>query len=447
MSRAYLLVLTGFLLAAAPIEASLWAPVQGLGPTEQAALDAELREHAQALARALKPVGPIDALDAEAVLRARVAARLKARQAAGLVTTPSQAHTIILGFEAYKAQTYVTSGVYPRTYFGYLDADGDTAAEELRVVRAVRASTDAANAWLAEQGLAWRVTDQEIAITWIAEGGALMLETRAASRRPIHPILDIGLDDIAHGFKELPGLVGRLDAAAGTHVEDIPQWEDGRWSLRRSMTLEESVVGTAIMWVWEMRIADRKLREAGRPTLDTYDASDRFILASLVYNSGLIHSPSRPAQVRRHSLASHLSGIAKKHNPGGRRAHLPVVDEAQALARLLVDRDYPYQGTSWIALYHIQQRYGGFEAVSRFTDTFDEAGRFDMAPWDALAARLAAEREAREQPTPVIPLEPAPPRSTGWGCRSLPSPMAGGIFALVLGLTRRRREPGKSRVG
>ncbi|MFK7931158.1 MAG: hypothetical protein AB8H79_23440, partial [Myxococcota bacterium] len=285
---------------------------------------ADLRVHAQSQARALADVlvdvpaadengGPVGR-GLENYLYGRVESRLRARRAARLHTSSQQARDAVVSFEAWRARAFITSGVAPKRYFGFLDAQGDSAQLELRFVRAVRASTDACNAWLSEQGIAWRVTDQEIAITWIAEGGALLLSTDMANADRVHPILGVGLDDIAHGFKELPGLVERVDAAAGTKVAGIPQWVDGDWSLSRHMSLEESVVGTSIMWVWEKRIADRKLLKGGRPALHTFDAPDQFILASLVYNSGLIHAPSRPAQVRRYALADHLAAIARKHN-------------------------------------------------------------------------------------------------------------------------------------
>lgn len=414
---------------------ALLAETVRASPEERSDLQAHLHDQARSLAVDLGEPSAVQAWSA--ALRAEVRDRLETRHAAGLLTTPEQARRLIIDFETYKVRGYVGSGVYPRRYFGYLDATGNTAAEELRVVRTVRACTDVANAWLAEQGLEWRVTDQEIVVTWISEGGALLLRDPARARQPIHPILGVGLDDIAHGFQELPGLVGRMDAAAGTRVETIPEWMDGDWRLTRSMSLEESVVGTTIMWVWEKRIADRKLRQAGRAPMHRHDRTDQFILTSLVYNSGLIHASGRPAQVRAWSLAPHLSGLASKHNPTGRRAHLPVTPSRTALERLRSGRGYPYQGTSWIALYHIQQRYGGYEALERFTDTFDADGRLVMEPWEALEARLAEEAAAAQEEELSAQAQASSARSTCAGCRnSAPASWLGVVF---LGLARRRR--------
>ncbi|MFT7521177.1 MAG: MYXO-CTERM domain-containing protein, partial [Kiritimatiellia bacterium] len=396
---------------------------------------------------------PIDDEQARWLLDAQIRSRLRGRHTAGLSTSTDQARRLVIEFEAYKARSYLTSGVYPRRYFGYLDAQGDTASDELKVVRAIRASTDASNVWLAEQQIPWRVTDQELAVTWIAEGGALLLADPAAAKRPVHAVYGIGLDDIAHGFKELPGLVGRLDTAASTHVEQIPAWKDGHWTLTRDMTLEESVVGTAVMWVWEKRIADRKLKENGRPAMHTYDATDQFILASLVYNSGLIHSPSRPAHVRNYTLANHLSGLAAKHNKSRRHAHLPVLPASESLAQLLVDLDYPYQGTSWIALYHIQQRFGGYDALARFSDTFDADGRFVDTPWNELKADLQASqlveaarqkqaRSTQQTREDNHAAKSVTERELWCGCSHGPAPLQGALWLIAVGLVARRRRQG-----
>ena len=44
---------------------------------------------------------------------------------------------------------------------------------------------------------------------------------------------------------------------------------------------------------------------------------------------------------------------------------------------LLVDLGrYPEQATSWSAVYHVLQRYGGYVALVRFGNVFDSAGAF-----------------------------------------------------------------------
>lgn len=436
--------------AEAPAPASfaevLAATLPALAPDARDRIRVHVDQQAEALAQDLSAFGPADEADVRALLEARVRARLHERQ--GLATSEEEALHAVVDFEVFRARAFVSSGVFPKRYVGFFDAQGDSAALELRVVRAVQASTAVCNAWLEEQGIAWRATEKEIAVTWVAEGGALLLTTQQRFADRVHPILGIGLDDIAHGFKELPGLVGRLDEAAGTRVEGIPRWEDGDWTLTRNMTLEETVVGTAIMWVWEKRIAARKLKNDGRAAMGEHSADDQFILGSLVYNSGILHSASRPGQVRRYALAEHLADLARTHN--GRRAHLPVGTSAQSLAALLVDRDYPEQGTSWIALYHILQRYGGFDGLSRTTRVFDADGRFVPGPWDALEARLAREAKEAEQAEAQAAeaervgvesaKEAAPARGCGCASGGLGPGAYGPLFGLLV-VVRRRGAP------
>lgn len=406
--------------------------------TEAATLVDELDAAAAALARDLAAHGTAPPRAVRAFLRHRVASWLLDLHADGLHHDADAIRQQGIAFHAWQARAFVTGGVFPKRYFGYLDARGDTVALEIRLARAIRSATDACNAWLAEQGIPWRVTDQELAITWLAEGGALLLGPLQDSADRVHPILGIGLDDIAHGFKELPGLGERVDAALGTDVVGIPTWQDGEWGLSRHMTFEETVAGTAVMWVWEKRIADRKLRAEGRPAMHTYDRRTQFVLASLVYNSGLIHSPSRPAQVQRYALADHLAGLAAKHN--GSRPWLPVEHPAASVDQLLERLEYPEQPTSWIALYHILQRYGGYEAVERFTDAFDAEGRLRLEPFDAAEKRLAEASKAAgpaDRSTPVATEEGRAVAVRGCGCGTAAG--HGGWTLLLVGLIVRRR--------
>lgn len=403
-----------------------------------AALDAEVPP----LQRALAPHGPADARDVRSFLAAQVARRLQGMHAAGVPRTAGEIEQTVVRFEAFKARSFVSSGVFPKTYFGFVDGQGDTASLELRFARAVRASTDVCNAWLAERGHDWRVTDQEIAVTWIAEGGALLLSTQPARADRVHPILGIGLDDIAHGFKELEPLVRALDAEVGTDLAGIPTWDGGEWGLSRHMTFEETITGTAAMWVWEKQIAHRKLLNRGRPGMEALDATDQFIVGSLVYNSGILHSPERPQQVRDYALVGHLSSLAAKYNPPRRHAHLPVPTAEEATTHLLVGQAYPDQYTSWIALYHVLQRYGGYDALSRYTDVFDESGTFRMDRWDAVERRLAAEARAPTEAQEILAPGDDPVESTrrACGCSSAGHAVGWTLGIGLLALVLRRRD-------
>lgn len=224
----------------------------------------------------------------------------------------------------------------------------------------------------------------EIAVTWVSEGGALLLLDRQDELDEVHPVLGVGLDDIASGTKELPVLVAALDAAVGSDLGGIVRWVDRsdgsrEPTLTRLMTFEESVVGTALMWVWEKRITQRKLLADGRDGLQGRSLPEQFVLGSLVYNSGLVHDAGRQRQIIGFDMAESIAATSDRN--AHRRQRLPVRRSADALAGLLAGEPYPDQWTSWLAVYHVLQRFGGYEGLRRFTDVFDDQGRYRMEGW------------------------------------------------------------------
>jgi hypothetical protein len=271
----------------------------------------------------------------------------------------------------------------------------------------------------------------------------------------LHPVFAVGLDDVASGFSALPGLQSDMDAALGTHLGGLVAWMDAgaptlpvpsqvpneaRWVkgpngdagpfpyLVRSMTFEEGIAATAMMYLWEKRLADRKLEAAGWGHVMDRDLDDQFIIGSLVYNSGNAHSPDRWKAIREFSTGDFL--FRKSEDNARTRPRLPVLAPKDALARLAAGGDMPDQPTSWLALYHILQRWGAFHALRTLTDDFDPAGR--LRPIDP------------PKPTdfPTLPTEAAPPptpaeTATG-GCATAP---AGSPWAFLLVLLTIRRRP------
>ena len=69
------------------------------------------------------------------------------------------------------------------------------------------------------------------------------------------------------------------------------------------------------------------------------------------------------------SLQGNLSEKTK-----AKRWALPVLAPRSSLERMLSGGDYPEQLTSWSAVYHVLQRFGGYEGLTRFTDAFDARG-------------------------------------------------------------------------
>lgn len=280
----------------------------------------------------------------------------------------------VIDYELFKLETFVTAGVFPKRYFGYLDGKWDTAPHEATLRATVQRAVAIANAGLAARGSPLRVTDAEVTVTFLAEGGALLLRENQDRIDSVHPVFDIGLDDIATGFKTHAALVAQLDAAFGTRLGSVVIWRAGQPLLGRNFTFVEAVLGTAVMWLWEKELAAGKLQRAQRPALAGRPLDEQFIIGSLVYNSGLAFDDRRVDQIRRFDTAAYLAEISRANR--ARRAELPVLPPQPALAALLEEGSYPEQPTSWSAVYHILQRYGAYVALQRCTDLFDRDGMF-----------------------------------------------------------------------
>ena len=275
-----------------------------------------------------------------------------------------------LDYEAWKLETFARAGVFPKRYFGYFDERSDTAADERVMRETVRAAVDVTNAYLKRKKAGFEITDAEIAVTFIAEGGALLLGPRHAEKDRVHPILGVGLDDILSGFADRKELVKALDARLGTGLSKIVT-ADGR--LSRFFTFREAIVGTVVMWVWEKAIAARKLLAAEKTQLSDLPLDEQFIVASLVYNSGILFRRERIEMIRDLRSAGYLARLSKRTAP--RRPELPVVAPRDAPASVLL-HGYPFQPTSWSAIYHVLQRYGAYVAMKRFTKVFDANDRY-----------------------------------------------------------------------
>ncbi len=374
------------------------------GPHEAERLAAHLRAVATRTAEDLRTVGPTDGV-AEAVVR-NVLANLRDKQAlsAGgppLTMSAAEIERTVIDFEGFKLARYVTSGVFPKRYFGYFDGKYDTAAYERRLRTATERASAAINAYQKARHNPLRVTAIEIAVTFIAEGGALFLRERQDLLEALHPVLHVGLDDLASGFATLPGLQDQVDRALGTQLGNLVGWAPAgalqlpepstvpkavRWLkhangaagpnayLRRLMTFEEAIAGTALMYLWEKEIAARKVATLGERPLHERPLDEQFILSSLVYNSGNLHTPARWAMIRAFSAGPWLAATSERN--AQTRWRLNVAEPKTALAHLREGLSYPEQPTAWLAAYHVLQRYGAFVALRSFTDVFDAQGAF-----------------------------------------------------------------------
>ncbi|MBN1335368.1 MAG: hypothetical protein JXB39_05360 [Deltaproteobacteria bacterium] len=368
-------------------------------PEAQDALAAHFEGEAARLARRLGDVGPAGPDRVREAVARQVAANLshKATLAIPPRLDADRLRRTVIDYEIFKLETYVRAGVFPKRYFGYLDLEGDTAEAE-RVLRdTVICATDGVNAWEAARGSPLRASDMDVAVTFLAEGGALLLASAATFRDALHPVIDVGLDDLASGLADLPGLVDRLDAACGTGLGSLVAWTSpdappppgargplasapsrAGW-LTRDATFREAIVGTAALWIWEMDLAARKLEAEGRVPLPLRDRATRFVHTSLVYNSGILHAEDTVAAIVGlecgPTVWARSEAAALRPTPDT-RPRLPVAPPDVLLAEILGGAPYREQPTSWLAAYHVAQRFGAWEALRRLTDGFDDEGRF-----------------------------------------------------------------------
>lgn len=367
-------------LAASLLSVSAWAgdPLRAVltetlhDARAEAQLLARLDATAKKLQARLSAVDRCAPEDVKRQLARLVAQNLEAKRAAKFPVSAERIGRQVIDYEAFRFETFVTTGVFAKRYFGYLDEAWDTAEYEKRLKTAARNAARACNRWLETSGASFRVTEQEIIVTFLAEGGAILLRENQSQLESIHPVHGVGLDDIASGFKDLEPLVRLVDRETKTELAGVVAEQDGKRFLQRNFKFEEAVAGTAVMWVWEKQIAERKLKNAGRAPLAGRSLDEQFVIGSLVYNSGILFEESTVTKLRDFDTGDYLFELSEKTK--AKRWPLPVVTAKRALELILRGGDFPEQGTHWSAVLHVLQRYGAYAALSRYSDFFDAKG-------------------------------------------------------------------------
>ncbi len=337
---------------------------------EATQLEAHLAQTAKELHVRLSRVGTCEGEEVLLSLSSFIAENLQQKHASKFPLDVARIRRQVIDAEAWKLETFVATGVYPRRYFGYVDEQFDTAPFETRLKKTVRDTARACNRWLKAQKSGLRVTEAEILVTFLAEGGAELLREKQSQLESIHPVLGIGLDDIAKGFVDLAPLVTLLDAEAGTHLQEIVVWQDQTPYLSRNFRFEEAIAGTAAMWVWEKQIAERKLLAQNRPSLSMRPLDEQWVITSLIYNSGILFDELTIQRIKKLETGTYIFNLSKKMK--AKRWPLPVYAPKDALALMMGGGRYPEQPTSWSTVYHLLQRHGGYVGLMRFTDAFDE---------------------------------------------------------------------------
>jgi hypothetical protein len=275
-------------------------------------------------------------------------------------------------YEGFRIQAFHDSAVSPKRFFGFLDGQGKSAAQEKVLKDVATKAATLLNAYGAKNGIKTTVTPKEIIVTHLAEGGAKLLTTDFANVETIDPVFGVGLDDFRVGFKFYPGLIQEVDRTFGTSLEAL----SNTWPQSGHMNFTESILGTAVMYFYEKDLAQKKRIEKSLPGLETRPLDEQFVIASLVYNSGILFDADRIDMILKFQTADYLFDVSEKTalratNP---RPRLPVMNMAANDAALQTGQSLPQQLTSWSAVYHILQRYGAWVALTKFSPYFDADG-------------------------------------------------------------------------
>jgi len=106
-------------------------------------LEAHLAKTAHELHTRLARVAPCEPDAVLLTLSSFVAENLQQKHTAKFPLDSARLRRQVIDAEAWKLETFVATGVYPRRYFGYVDEQFDTAAYERRLKVAVRATARA----------------------------------------------------------------------------------------------------------------------------------------------------------------------------------------------------------------------------------------------------------------------------------------------------------------
>ena len=277
-----------------------------------------------------------------------------------------------LDYEAFRVATFRSAGVTPKLFTGFIDRVGATGAYEAKLLAIAAKVAPILNAQAAKLNLGVTVTPKEIAVTHMAEGGALLLTANFDKVDHVHPVMGIGLDDYRVGLIHYPGLIADLDATFNTHLAALKGGPDD------AMTFDETVLGTAVMYLYEKDLTQQKLAAEQRKPLAQRPLDEQFVVTSLVYNSGILFVEDRFRQILTFDTGTYIAEVSEHAAP--KRPRLPVMAPQDADAFLATGASLPVQPMSWNAVYHVLQRYGAWVALSRYTTTFTATGDVANTP-------------------------------------------------------------------
>lgn len=302
----------------------------------------------------------------------------------------------VVGYEIFKLSSFLKSGVVPKRYFGFLDGKWDTADREMTLLRVTRRTGEVINDPQIARERFVAVSDLELLVTYLSEGGALFFrkrETAPGVEDPtrIHLYYDLGCDNIWLALHRYPSLVTSIDENLGTNLgayrvtSFTNEVGDTCRGINQYVSFQESIAAMGLMYLHCKELAARDLaRQRTRPGTDwsTFDLGALPLDAQLIvtlyhYNTG--HLPERATVQRIQTLSTieYLNEVSRQRPRG--KPPLPVPSSPVTAFEQVAEHGYPTQPSSWHGAYNTMQRYGAFVALRRFMDIFDEHGNWTGA--------------------------------------------------------------------
>lgn len=353
------------------------------------------------------------------LLRRNIIANLEEKaalaSAAGAASYPLDAGEIlstVAGYEVFKLEVFLRSGVFPKRYFGCFDGKWDTAEYEIRLLRRAHEVVVAVNEYQSLHRRPTRMTDIELLVTYLSEGGVLLFTRDQKLLEPgagdaIDLYYHLGCDNIGAALSRYPELTRFLDERFSTSLASrvtrpgVGETGEAYTGIARGVDFMTSISAAAIMYLYEKDIAAAKLAAEGAKGVGTggwprfelmpFSLDEQFIISSLVFNTGILFSWETVLKIHRLETLDYLHHVSAKATAAtGSKARpaLPVPSSREEALREVLASGYPVQPTSWQGGYHVLQRYGAFVALQRFSTAFDAQGRWaGTATADGLKAR------------------------------------------------------------
>jgi hypothetical protein len=175
-------------------------------------------------------------------------------------------------------------GVRPRRYGGLLDRTNDA---ERRFLATLPQVTAFVNDVCARRGQPFRVTEAELAINFISEGGFYLLDEDIVD--DIDGYTYLGIDTLVDNLQALrPWLHGSITAAVAAGDRTVERTNELGQAVHtlRGLTIEEGLYANSGMYAWSKALSERDIAASGRALVDLA-APAHFFWASYYYNAGV----------------------------------------------------------------------------------------------------------------------------------------------------------------